>query len=207
MSAKNLATVTNELIVSYGNTAKNVIQAYRVGNARITRFVDQRWATAVDKMGSQLSSEIRSNALAAEQKVTGYYTKSISLGTDGADMAVSKVIELAGKGVTQAAANANRFEKATGLTALTTIATAAVPAAVAVSGVASRIEAKSDQLVRKIAGAKPKAKRAVAKRVTASKPRAAAKAAKAPVARAVKAVKAVKPAKVVKEVKAAVTAE
>jgi hypothetical protein len=207
MSAKKLATVTNELIASYGNTAKNVIQAYRVGNARIASFVDQRWATAVDKMGKQLSTEIRSNALAAEQKVSAYYTKSISLGTDGADMAVSKVVELAGKGVTQVAANASRFEKATGVQALNSLAAAAIPAAVAVSGVVSRIEAKSDQLVINIAGAKPKAKRAVAKRVTARKPRAAAKPAKAPVAKAVKAVKAVKPAKVVKEAKTVVAAE
>ncbi|NVO07782.1 MAG: hypothetical protein HXX19_18500, partial [Rhodoferax sp.] len=152
MSAKKLAAVTNELITSYGNTAKNVIQAYRVGNARITGFVDQRWASAVDKMSKQLSSEIRSNALAAEQKVSAYYTKSISLGTNGADMAVSKVVALAGKGVTQVAANANRFEKATGVKALNTLAAAAVPAAVAVSGVASKIEAKSDQLVTRIAG-------------------------------------------------------
>jgi hypothetical protein len=210
MSSKKLATVTNELIASYGNTARNVIQAYRVGNARIASFVDQRWASAVGKVGTQLSAEIRHNAVAAEQKVSGYYTKSISLGTDGADMAVSKVVEMAGKGVSQVAANANRFEKATGLTTLNTLAAAAVPAAVAVSGVASKIEAKSDQLVRSMAGTKPKAKRAVAKRVAASKPRAAAKAAKpAPVVKAIKTVNRAKAkaAKVVKEVAAAVAAE
>ena len=171
MTAKKLSTVTNELIASYGTTAKNVIQACRVGNARIASYVDQRWANAVEKVGTQLSTEIRSNALAAEQKVSAYYTKSVGLGTDGADFAVSKVLVMAGKSVAQVAANANRFEKATGFTTLNTIAAAAVPAAVAVSGVASKIEAKSGQLVRSIAGAKPRAKRAVAKRVSASKPR------------------------------------
>ena len=34
MANQKLATVTNELIESYGNTAKNVINAYRVGNER-----------------------------------------------------------------------------------------------------------------------------------------------------------------------------
>lgn len=207
MPSKKLATVTNELIASYGNTAKNVIQAYRVGNARIASFVDQRWASAVQKMGHQLSAEIRGNALAAEQKVSAYYTRSISLGTDGADLAVSKVVELAGKGVSQVAANASRFEKATGFSALNSIAAAAVPAAVVVSGVASKIEAKSDQFVRSLVGAKPKAKRAVAKRVSTSKPRAAAKAAKpAAVTKAVKAVKAVKTT-TAKEVAAAAATE
>jgi hypothetical protein len=169
MTAKNLSTVTNELIASYGNTAKNVIQAYRVGNARIASYVDQRWANAVEKVGSQLSDEIRTNAVAAEKLVTGYYNKSVVLGTDGADLAISKVIGLAGRGVEQVAANASRFEKATGFTALNTIASVAVPAAVAASGAAFKVEAKSDQLVRSIAGVRPRAKRAVAKRVSATK--------------------------------------
>ncbi len=171
MTSKTLSTVTNELIASYGSTAKNVIQACRVGNARIASYVDQRWASALDKVGSQLSADIRTNALAAEQKVSAYYTKSVGLGTDGADMAVSRVLVMAGKSVAQVAANASRFEKATGFTTLNTIAAAAVPAVVAVSGVASKVEAKSGQLVHALAGTKPRAKRAVAKRVTASKPR------------------------------------
>ena len=178
MTAKNLSTVTNELIASYGKTAKNVIQAYRVGNARITSYVDQRWANAVEKVGGQLSADVRNNAVAAEKKVSAYYTKSVVLGTDGADLAVSKVLMLVDKSVAQVAANASRFEKATGFTALNTIASVAVPAAVAVSGVAFKVEAKSDQLVRSIAGVKPRAKRAVAKRAAATKPRVAAKAAK-----------------------------
>jgi hypothetical protein len=204
MSAKNLATVTTELITSYGNTAKNVIQACRVGNARMTHFVDQRWANAVNRVGTQLTAEIRSNALAAQQKVSGYYSKSVSLTTYSADMAVNKAVEIAGKGVSQVAANASRFEKATGFTALNTLAAAAVPAAVAVTGVAAKIEAKSGQLAHSIAGAKPKANRAVVKRVVARKPRAAAK--PAAVAKAVKVVKAAR-TKIVKETKAVVAAE
>ena len=193
MTSKKLATVTTELITSYGNTARNVIQACRVGNARITRYVDQRWASAVTKVGTQLSTEIRNNALAAQQKVSGYYSRSISLTTDSADVAVNKAVEYAGLGVSQVAANANRFEQATGVKALHVLAAAAVPAAVAVSGVASRIEAKSDQLVRSMAGTKPQAKRPAAKRVSASKARPVAKT--APAATAVKRSKAVKTVK------------
>ena len=168
MPAKNLSNVTCELITSYGNAARNVIKACRVGNARIASYVDQRWARAVHKAGSQLSAATRSNAVAAEQKVSAYYTRSVSLGSDGADMAVSKVIAIAGKGVKRVSVNASRFEKATGFRALHTLAAAAVPAAVAASGVAARVEARSGQLVRSLAGAKPK--RTSAKRVTARKP-------------------------------------
>jgi hypothetical protein len=49
---------------------------------------------------------------------------------------------------------------------------------VAVSSVAFKVEAKSGQWVRTLAGTKPRTQRTAAKRVLAAKPRAAAKAAK-----------------------------
>ena len=56
MAQQKLTTVTNELIESYGNTAKNVINAYRVGNERAVVFMDERFVAALDKAGSRLSS-------------------------------------------------------------------------------------------------------------------------------------------------------
>jgi hypothetical protein len=156
MSNKNLATVTNELVVSYGNTAKNVINAYRVGNERAVSFVDQSWATAVSKTGTRLSAEVRGNAIAAQKKLSGYYTTGVTLTSDRAEVAVAKAVEFAGKGVEQVAANASRFDKAVGKPAMTTLATAVVPAAVAVSEVAAKLEAQSGALVSKIAGNKVK---------------------------------------------------
>ena len=171
MSSKNLATVTNELVVSYGNTAKNVINAYRVGNERAVSFVDQSWATAVSKTGTRLSTEVRSNAVSAQRKLSGYYAKGVTLTSDRAEVAVSKAVEFAEKGVEQVAANASRFDKAVGKPAMTTLATAVVPAAVAVSEVAAKLEAQSGVLVSKIAGNKVKtaAKKAVKRTVATAK--------------------------------------
>jgi hypothetical protein len=169
MSNKNLATVTNELIVSYGNTAKNVINAYRVGNERAASYVDQSWSAAVQKAGTRLSTEVRTNAVAAQRKLSGYYVKGITVTSDSADVAVNKAVEFAGKGIEQVAANASRFDKAMGVTTFTTLATAAVPAAQAVSEVAAKLEAQSGVLVSKISGAKLKtaaAKRPAAKKAT-----------------------------------------
>jgi hypothetical protein len=115
-------------------------------------------------MGTRLNAEIRNNALAAQQKVSSYYTKGIGFGIDSADVVVNKAVELAGRGVEQVAVNASRFEKATGLAALTALAAVAVPAVVAVNGVAAKLEAKSDKLVMAIAGPKPKTKTTAAKR-------------------------------------------
>ena len=177
MTTSSLASVTTDLIESYGNTAKNVINACRVGNERVAGFMDQRWESAVMASGKRLTAEVRSNALAAQKKISGYYIRGIEISTQGADTAVTKTVEIAAKGVQQMAANAARFEKSTGVTALNKLAVAAVPAAQAVSKVATRIEKKSDALLSTVSGKKALAKAAVAKRVRAFRKARAAKAA------------------------------
>lgn len=167
-----LSTATHDLIATYGNTAKNVIHAYRVGNARAAGYVEKTWSAAVQKAGKRISSEVRTNALSAQKKLTGYYVQGVTLTTDTADTAVNKAVELAGKGLEQVAANATRFEQTTGLSTLSTVANAAVPAVVAVNKVAAKLEAKSGDLVTRMGGATAKAK---------AKPKAAA--AKRPVAK------------------------
>lgn len=172
MAKQNLATVTNELIESYGNTAKNVINAYRVGNERAAVFMDESFVSALEKAGSRLSAKARKSALSAEQKLTAYYVKGVEVTSDNANLVVNKAVKLAGKGVVQVSANAGRFEKSTGVTTLSSLATAAVPAAQAVNKVAAKIEAKSSALATKLAG-KPlraKAKAATAKVKAAAKP-------------------------------------
>lgn len=169
MSSKKLATVTNELVTSYGNTAKNVINAYRVGNERAVSFVDQSWATAVNKTSTRVNAELRGNAIAAQKKLTAYYASGVALTSERAEEAVAKAVEFAEKSVVQVAANASRFDKAVGKPAMTTLATAVVPAAVAVSEVAAKLEAQSGALVSKLAAKKPAAKKAVAKKPVAKK--------------------------------------
>ncbi len=169
MTSKSLTAITHDLIESYGNTAKNVITAYRIGNERAVGIMDKGWATAVNKAGARLSGEVRGNAVAAQKKFTGLYSSAVTLTSDGADNAVGKAVEYAGKGIRQVAANASRFEKATGVTTLNTLADAAIPAAQAVVVIAAKIEAKSNALVKKAGGSKAKAKVAAVKRVAAKK--------------------------------------
>lgn len=175
MAKQNLATVTNELIASYGNTAKNVISAYAVCNKRAVGFVDQSWATAVKKAGTRLNADVRGNAIATQKKITAYYAKGVVTTTASANNAVDKAVELAGKGVVQVAANAGRFEKSVGTTALTSLAVASLPAAQAVVKVAAKLEVQSGELAKKIAGSPVKAKATAAKRAVAKKATAVAK--------------------------------
>jgi len=169
MTSKSLTAITHDLIESYGNTAKNVITAYRVGNERAVVLMDKGWANAVNKAGARLSGEVRGNAVAAQKKFSGLYATAVTLTSDGADNAVGKAVEFAGKGVRQVAANANRFEKATGLTTLNTLAGAAIPAAQAVVEMAAKIEAKSSALAKKASGPKAKVKAVAVKRTATKK--------------------------------------
>lgn len=169
MSAKNLSSVTTDAIESYGNAAKNVIQAYRLGNHRVAAYVDQSWEKALNRTASQLRSEVRKNALTAQKTISGMYVRGIVVTSDSADVVVSKVVELAGKGVHQVAVNASQFEKRTGVKALNSIAKAAVPAAIVVSGLADKLEQGSSRLANSVAGKKSGVRVATVKRVTPAK--------------------------------------
>ena len=177
MSTKNLTAVTNELIESYGNTAKNVINAYRVGNERAVDFVSKGFVTAVEKAGSTLSIELQDKAVSAQKSIASFYSKGVEVTSEGADSAVNKVVELAVKSLEQVAANTARLEKALGANTLNALVDAALPAAEAVNKVAAKLEAKSGDLVNNIAGSKAKVKVATVKRPVAKKAAAVRKAA------------------------------
>ena len=158
MSSKNLATVTTDLIVSYGNTAKNVINAYRAGGERVADFFEQRWERALEQSRSQLVPEVRNNAKHAQRVLGSYYVKGLAFTTNGADTVVDQLVSFAGQGVQQVAANANRFEEKTGVV-LDRFTVAVAPVATAVTKLATQIEEKSGELAGKIAGTTATAKR------------------------------------------------
>lgn len=152
MSAKNLSTVAVDLIESYGNTAKNVIDAYRAGGERVVSVLEQRWNRALKESRSQLTAETVKNASAAQLAFSVYYSKGLTLTTNGAQQLVSQLVKLAETGVERAAANAALFEEKTGVSTLTTLAQATAPGALVLSKVATQIEQKTADLASKIAG-------------------------------------------------------
>ena len=158
MSTKALSSVTTDLITSYGNTAKNVINAYRAGGERVANFVEQRWERALEQSRSQLVPEVRNNAKHAQKILGSYYVKGLAFTTNGADTVVDQLVSFAGQGVQQVAANANRFEEKTGV-ALDRFTVAVAPVTTVVTKLASQIELKSGELADKIAGTATTAKR------------------------------------------------
>lgn len=190
MSSKNLSTVTCHVINAYGNTASNVIHAYRTGGERVVGMLDARWNNALKQSRSKLAAGVAKNASAVQQVLHKYSLQGLTVTSGGAQDVVNQVVKLADAGVMSVANNVNRFEGKTGVNVLSTVAQVALPGAVALSNLATQIEQKSADLASKVAGKKP-----VAKRVRTSVARKARPAAKAVVKTAKKTT-----AKVVKSV-------
>jgi hypothetical protein len=152
MSTKNLSSVATDLIESYGITATNVVNAYRFGGARLIGFVDQNFANAVNRGGSLIRADLRSGLIGRQQLISGYYVKGLDFGGERAEAAIGIAVDLASKGVSLAAANAERFDQATNLGALEVLNRVAMPAANVVVQVVERIEQGSGKLVRVVSG-------------------------------------------------------
>ena len=152
MSAKNLSTVASDLIASYGNTAKNIIDAYRAGGERVVSLLEQRWNQALKQSRSELTAETAKNASAAQLAFSVYYTKGLNLTSSGAQQVVSQLVKLAETGVERVAANASAFEEKTGVTTLDTLARATAPGALVLSKLAAQIEQTTAGLASKISG-------------------------------------------------------
>lgn len=169
MSTKKLATVTCHVISSYGNTASNVIHAYRSGGERVVKLLDRRWNGALRQSRSQLAAGVAQNATALQQAVHKYSLKGLTLSSGGAQGLVNQVVKLADAGVTTLSAGANRLEDKTGVHVLSTLAQAVLPGARLLDTLAGRIEQTSANLATRIAG--DNVVISVAKRATARKPR------------------------------------
>ena len=175
MTAKNLSTVATDLIGCYGNTAKNVIDAYRAGGERVVTVLEKRWNAAFKESRSELTKDVAKNASAAQLAFSVLYAKGLSQTTKGAELVVNQLVKLAETGVERVAANASRFEEKTGLQTLNSIAQVSKPGVVILSEFAAKVEEKSALLASKIAGSSVTT--ATVKRTTAFAQRRAAKAA------------------------------
>ena len=158
MSQKSLSSVATDVIATYGITATNVINTYRFGGERLAGFVDQRFAAVVNRGAAALRQDIRANLIGSQQRVSGYYVKGVHFGTDRVESVVGVAVDLATKGVSLVAVNADRIDRAANLNALAKLNRVAMPAAELVMKVAERIEVGSSELVKRVSGKEMPAK-------------------------------------------------
>jgi hypothetical protein len=174
MSHKNLSSVATEVIATYGITATNVINSYRFGGERLIGFVDQRLATAVNRGTVAFNDDIRSSLIDKQQRISSYSAKGVHISTDGAQRVVGIAVDLATKGVSLVATNAERLDRAANLNMLQTLNTVAMPAALAISTLADRIEEGSSELVKRVSGTDMPAKAVATRKLKTATRQAAA---------------------------------
>lgn len=151
-ASRDLSATTQELVMAYGNTAKNMIDAYRAGGERLADYLEQRWDSALQASATRLTPEVQKNAQAAHRVFGSYCTKGLNVTTNSATAAVNEVVKWATSGLDQVVANAYRFEEKTGLGTLNRLAGFVAPAAQAVTRLAGQLEHKSGELLSKVSG-------------------------------------------------------
>jgi hypothetical protein len=151
MSAKKLSTLTCHMINAYGNTAKNVIHAYRAGGERVVGLLERRWNDALKQSRSRLAAGVAKNATAVQHVLQSYSLKGLTITAGSAQNMVNRAVKLADASVHTVSVNAARFEGKTGARALSAMAQAALPGATVLSVIASQIEQKSADLASKVA--------------------------------------------------------
>lgn len=173
MSTKNLSSVATQVIGAYGMTATNVINTYRYGGERVVGFIDDRFATVVNRRGAALSQDLRTSLIDKLQRVSGIYVKGLQLGTDRAQSVVGVAVDLATKGVNVVASNARRLDRSANLNALDTLNRVAMPAATLINSVAAGIEEGSTELVKRVAGKRMPTKALATRKLNTAKRKAA----------------------------------
>ena len=111
MSTKSLSTVANDLIESYGNTARNVIDACHAGGEHVVSQLEQRWNHALKQSRTELSAETMKNASAAQFAFSAYYIKGLMMTIQGVRQVVGQLVKAAEAGVT----TLTKFSKVTAL--------------------------------------------------------------------------------------------
>ena len=174
MSQNTLSTAATNVIATYGITATNIINTYRFGGERVVGFVDQRFAAAVNRGAAALREDLRTNLIDSQQRISVICVKGVHYSTDQAEAAVGVAVDLATKGVSLVATNAERLDRATKLDALAQINRVAMPAADLVMKFAERIEVGSSELVIRVSGKAMPAKALATRKLKAATSKASA---------------------------------
>lgn len=172
MAKNNLSRIAADVIATYRITATNVINTYRLGGERVAGFVDQHFAAVTNRGAVALRKDLRSNLIDSRQRVSGYCVKGVHFGTDQTQNVVGVAVDLATKGVSLVASNAERIDRAVKVNALATLNRIARPTADLVKKVAERIEESSSELAKRVSGKAMPAKALATRKLKVTKDKA-----------------------------------
>ena len=104
MDANTFSTTATNMLATFGDTAHQVIGAYREGGERLAATLEQRWNSALKEASPQLTAETRRNAARAQRAFSASYAKGLAFTADGASVVVDTLVGAAVAAVERAAA-------------------------------------------------------------------------------------------------------
>lgn len=146
MSAQPLSAAATDLIASYGNTARHLVRACRIGGDRVVGLFEQRWERTLQDSGPALAPDLRDQALHTQKLLGGYCARGLVWSTNSADALIGHWVRMASLGVQQAAAHADLLQPQTGSTALRQLSEVVAPATAAARRAATQLERKTAAL-------------------------------------------------------------
>ena len=111
MNTNAFSATATDMVAKFGNTAHEVIGAYREGGERLAGTLEQRWKSALKETGPKLRPETRRNAARAQQAFSTYYAKGLNLWADGAVVVVDTLVGATVAAIERAAALAAQARK------------------------------------------------------------------------------------------------
>lgn len=163
MSTKNLSAASDtsavtavsdvaaDLIESYGNTVKNVIDAYRAGGEHVLGLVEQHWSRTMQEPYPPLTAVMVKNGSTAQRSLKVCYIQGLEKSSKNAQEMVNQFANFASQGVERLAANASMFEKKTGLHAFSLLSQVTLPGASVLVTLATQIEQKTANIASRFA--------------------------------------------------------
>lgn len=92
MDTNAFSAAATGMVAKFGNSAHEVIGAYREGGERLAGTLEQRWKRALKQSSPKLTAETRRNAARAQQAFSAYYAKGLNLSADGAVVVVDTLV-------------------------------------------------------------------------------------------------------------------
>lgn len=104
MDTATFSTAATNAIALAGNTAHDLIGAYRGRGELVAAALERRWKAALKESAPQLTPETRKNAARAQRAFSASYAKGLALTADGAEVVVDTLVGAAAAAVQRAAA-------------------------------------------------------------------------------------------------------
>jgi hypothetical protein len=103
MDTTAFSSAATNAIANAGNTAHDLIGAFRDRGEFLGVALEQRWKAALKESAPQLTDETRKNAARAQRAFSASYAKGLALTADGAEVVIDTLVGAAVAAVQRAA--------------------------------------------------------------------------------------------------------